>query len=124
MRTTAPIESAALTMGAMVHGIIIATMLTLTGDNGSGDQAPAPPQPPSHPAQVSMKAADWTLKQSPTVERIWGDWNFKHRGECIKRRGGRRAPTGFSIIGPPARTRVCRIRHRTLEDWRWPLQQT
>jgi hypothetical protein len=38
-------------------GIIIATTLTLIGDHGSGDQAPAPPQPPSHPAQVSMKAA-------------------------------------------------------------------
>jgi hypothetical protein len=38
----------------MVHGIIIATMLTLVGDNGSGDQVAAPPQPPSHPAQVSM----------------------------------------------------------------------
>jgi hypothetical protein len=42
----------------MVHGIIIAAMLTLIGDNGSGDQIPAPFQQPSHPAQVSMKAAD------------------------------------------------------------------
>ena len=47
------------------YGIIIAAMLTLVGDNGGGDQVAAPPQPPSRPAQVSMKAADWTLKHSP-----------------------------------------------------------
>jgi hypothetical protein len=30
--------------GAVVHGIIIAAMLTLVGDNGSADQVPAPSQ--------------------------------------------------------------------------------
>jgi hypothetical protein len=67
--------------GAMVHGIIIATMLTLVGDNGSGDQVPAPPQPPSYPAQVSMKAADWTLKNSHSLAEIADDWDLKHGGE-------------------------------------------
>jgi hypothetical protein len=51
-------EIAEVAQQVMVHGIIIAAMLTLIGDNGSGDQVPAPPPPPSHPAQVSMKAAD------------------------------------------------------------------
>jgi hypothetical protein len=62
----------------MVHGIIIATMLTLIGDNGSGDQVPAPPQPPSHPAQASMKAADWTLEHSPSVGQMLADWFQRH----------------------------------------------
>jgi hypothetical protein len=66
----------------MVHGIIIAAMLTLVGDNGSGDQVPAPPPPPSHPAQVSMKAADWTLKNSPAPAKIADDWDLKHGGEA------------------------------------------
>ena len=52
------------------YGLIIAAILTLAGDNGSADQVPPPPQPPSHPAQVSMKADDWTLKQSPTCSGL------------------------------------------------------
>jgi hypothetical protein len=48
------------------------------GDNGSGDQVPAPPQPPSHPAQVSMKAADWTLEHSPSPSQITTDWLLRH----------------------------------------------
>ena len=63
-----------------IRGIIIAAMLTLVGDNGSGDEVSPPPQPPSHPAQVSMKADDWNLKQSPDLVRIWGDWKLKHGG--------------------------------------------
>jgi hypothetical protein len=46
-----------------VHGILIAAMLTLVGDNGSGNQVPAPTQPPSNPAQISIKAADWDLRR-------------------------------------------------------------
>jgi len=67
----------------MVHGIIIATMLTLIGDNGGGNQVPAPPQPSSHPAQVSMKAADWTLKNSPSRQDIADDWDLRHGGKKI-----------------------------------------
>jgi hypothetical protein len=51
----------------MVHGIIIATMLTLVGDSGSGDQVPPSPQPSSHPAQISMNAADWNFKDGTNV---------------------------------------------------------
>jgi hypothetical protein len=68
----------------MVHGIIIATMLTLVGDNGSGDEVSAPPQPPSRPAQISMKAADWTLKHSPPLYRVESDWDLKHGGEVYQ----------------------------------------
>ena len=62
----------------MVHGILIATMLTLIGDNGSGGQVPAPPQAPSHPAQVSMKADDWTLEHSSSPSQITTDWLLRH----------------------------------------------
>jgi hypothetical protein len=68
----------------MVLGLIIATMLTLVGDNGGADQVAAPPQPPSRPAQVSMQAADWTLKQSPPLVRIWSDWKLEHGGEVYQ----------------------------------------
>jgi hypothetical protein len=65
----------------MVHGIIIATMLTLIGDNGSADHALAPPEPPSHPAQVSMQAADWAREDShtPWVEATLSNWLYYHK---------------------------------------------
>jgi hypothetical protein len=63
----------------MVHGIIIATMLTLIGDNGSGDQVPAPPQPPSHPAQVSMNAADWAREDSRSLGGMMSEWLYHKR---------------------------------------------
>ena len=65
----------------MVHGIIIATMLMLIGDNGSGDQVPAPPQPPSHPAQVSMKRDDCRSRpQAPTHPGSALRWAAKPTG--------------------------------------------
>jgi hypothetical protein len=62
----------------MVHGIIIATTLTLIGDNGSANQVPAPPESPSRPAQVSMEAADWTLEHSPSPSHMTVDWLLRH----------------------------------------------
>ena len=103
----------------MVHGIIIAAMLTLVGDNGSGDQVPASPQPPSHPAQVTMKAADWTLKQSgftPVLDQsrisssaslkssalIHRHWKFSLTAQNIinKRSKLTAAVTGLYRVGP------------------------
>jgi hypothetical protein len=80
----------------MVHGIILAAMLSLIADNGSADQIPPPPQPPSRPAQVSMDAADWTLKQSPDLARIWGDWGLKHGGEVYQAVPWDRSKPGLS----------------------------
>lgn len=44
----------------------------------SDDQVPAPAQPPSHPAQISMKATDWTLEHSPSPSQITTDWLLRH----------------------------------------------
>jgi hypothetical protein len=84
----------------MVHGIIIATMLTLIGDNGSGDQVPPPLQPPSHPAQVSMKAADWTLEHSSGVPQMMTDWIFRHTRPSLDTRLSHPSPApqgGWSL---------------------------
>jgi len=62
----------------MVHGIIIATMLTLIGDNGSGDQVPAPSLP-SHPAQISMRAADWAREDSHVMAVMISQWLLYHK---------------------------------------------
>ncbi len=43
-------------------------LLTLLGNNGGSEQVPASTQPPSHPAQVSIKAADWNFRHSGNVD--------------------------------------------------------
>jgi hypothetical protein len=79
-------------------GIIIAAMLTLVGDNGGGDQVPAPPQPPSRPAQISMNAADWVAGQDNLHALVDPTFSMFSFAVCDRR------PTRVDLADAPSAT--------------------
>jgi hypothetical protein len=69
----------------MVHGIIIAAMLTLVGDNGSGGQVPVPAPPaqatvpkshPNYPCEgflgsLVLCPSEYKVIREPAPKRQW-----------------------------------------------------
>jgi hypothetical protein len=53
----------------MVHGILIAAVLTLVGDNGSGNQVPAP-APTQQSAQHHVSSCEAAFRQSDLAKRL------------------------------------------------------
>jgi hypothetical protein len=74
---------------AMVHGIVIAAMLTLVGDNGGSDQVPAPTQPPSaQPHRPCEEAAYAAFRQSDLAKALGALYGPSFVGppvECVQR---------------------------------------